>query len=773
MKLNGRLQFRELGSLIRARPLELGLLSIAIVSVGLTMAATAAVALAGRSPRDLTFNEAADELSRMLGSAGAERIGRLERATIAFGDDTALVDTIRVSVDSLAEPSFAKGGFLSDQVALYNDHAIRQAIASAVQDRPARTVSEGPSFFRSVWTEGGTRRLSERTNPSALSIRSPYAEGGWREVRTADWSRNPGLLGYDGEIALPPDTAVGGFLARINGRQCEVKREPPRQLMYCRSVLASDARVFYDFGFEVYPGPNGGAFSSAFPYRQREIWVNGHARTFGRQAVKGGDVFDVQWIGPFMLSSTDWGTLAAEQWINGRPTFANQPLGTLSFFSRAGRAAPLGSANATPLVLGFDATLARDLDREARRFLAANQRQLARMAVVVLDARTGEVKAIAEPARESNDEPLLSFEPVLVGSVVKPIVAAAILSRQPSLANLRLDYAGDTVRGVAGVPLVTAFANGANGCSGDIDFSAFLRCSSNQYAAELLIRSLERDGFAARTDRGAVVPRRILEASSVATGLAEAFDVDAYAERNRGRLSLYWNAVGASIPDAVAMTNDRSLVPWESRPWIVFPDSAGTRVDWLARYAFGGWENRWTLLGLAQAFARIATDRNVQATFMHSALASGSGSAFRPAAPAVASAFARVRVALREVADDGTAGGLATRLRGAIQQPVIVMAKTGTLNEDTGKLKSLAIAVGRASREEPNAPLACGLVAVSYFEFVDTWASRRGRVSLPRVHLDFATGPFADVLGRHWTRVSGCAKPSANRRPALPTLAVR
>ena len=37
----------------------------------------------------------------------------------------------------------------------------------------------------------------------------------------------------------------------------------------------------------------------------------------------------------------------------------------------------------------------------------------------------------------------------------------------------------------------------------------------------------------------------------------------------------------------------------------------------IARYAFGGWENRWTLLGLAQAYARIATGRNVQATFLH------------------------------------------------------------------------------------------------------------------------------------------------------------
>ena len=82
--------------------------------------------------------------------------------------------------------------------------------------------------------------------------------------------------------------------------------------------------------------------------------------------------------------------------------------------------------------------------------MAAHQGLLSQMAVVVLDVRTGEVKAIAEPARVSDDEPLLSFEPILVGSVVKPIMAAAILARRPALGMLTVPYAGDTVTEVAG-----------------------------------------------------------------------------------------------------------------------------------------------------------------------------------------------------------------------------------------------------------------------------------------------------------------------------------
>src|SRR6185503_11377824 len=133
----------------------------------------------------------------------------------------------------------------------------------------------------------------------------------------------------------------------------------------------------------------------------------------------------------------------------------------------------------------------------------------------------------------------------------------------------------------------------------------------------------------------------------------------------------------------------------------------------LARYAFGGWENRWTLLGLAQAYARIATGRNVQATFPHAAGTTAAG-VFPEASPAVEGAFAQVRAGLREVPMNGTAAGLAERLRAATKDSVIVMAKTGTLNEAAagGKLKSLAIAVGRPLKVGQSAAMRCGLVAV-------------------------------------------------------------
>src|SRR3954468_24063200 len=106
---------------IGANPLEYVLLLLAFVAIGFTMYETVAVALKGDRTQDLTFSGTTAELGRTLSSSGPARIGRLARATIVVGRDTVIADTIVVVVDSVTEPAFATGGFMRDQVALYND----------------------------------------------------------------------------------------------------------------------------------------------------------------------------------------------------------------------------------------------------------------------------------------------------------------------------------------------------------------------------------------------------------------------------------------------------------------------------------------------------------------------------------------------------------------------------------------------------------------------------------------------------------------------------
>ncbi|MGH7448263.1 MAG: hypothetical protein ACRELT_11920, partial [Longimicrobiales bacterium] len=513
---------------LRTHPLEILVFGLSIALLLTTIVVTVRVALdADTQTQDLTFGGTLDELALVLSNSGFDQLATLEHATLTPSGNTIAVDTIAILADPDDEPAAAPGGFIADQVALYNDHAIRQALIRATPGGTAANgVTDAPSLFRTVRTENGERRLSERPNPFVLTVRSPYAERAWREVRTADWSSSGSLLGLGGEIALGRD-AVDRSLARLNERDCTIRRNAQRFLLYCGTALASDVGRFYDVAFELNQlDPTLGPARASL-YRPGTLWRNGQSVSFTEGSVRAGDVFDLERTGPFMLSVSERGTLAAGQWINGRQSFSNQSLGTISFFAAAGRAS--AATSTTPLVLSLDASLSTDLEREAHRFLEA-QPAMRRMSIVVMDVRTGEVLAIAEPARRSDAEPLLAFEPLLVGSVVKPLVASAILARQPQLAALNLNYAGDTVRVVANVPLERGFANAANGCAGGIAFTDFIRCSSNQYAAELLVQSLRADGLRAPRPDG-IVPRDVLERSAIGAGLAEAFDVDAFGFR--------------------------------------------------------------------------------------------------------------------------------------------------------------------------------------------------------------------------------------------------
>jgi hypothetical protein len=154
----------------------------------------------------------------------------------------------------------------------------------------------------------------------------------------------------------------------------------------------------------------------------------------------------------------------------------------------------------------------------------------------------------------------------------------------------------------------------------------------------------------------------------------------------------------------------------------------------------------------------------VRGTFLHADVP-------RPASPApfaALSAFEIIRRGLEDVATDGTAKGLRAAFQAPSGRPLTVLAKTGTLNEDeaTGntRMKALVFAVGERADSVDAAPLRCGLVAVTYFEFQDDWNKRSGASALPNVHLDFARDRLAPLLTREWRRVSGCAARSPATR---------
>jgi hypothetical protein len=259
----------------------------------------------------------------------------------------------------------------------------------------------------------------------------------------------------------------------------------------------------------------------------------------------------------------------------------------------------------------------------------------------------------------------------------------------------------------------------------------------------------------------------VLEASALSEGILSLFD-DAVVSTDGplSRSPRLWQRDGAAGIDAVP--RDQSLRPHLSRPAFMKPDSGGVPVDWLARFAIGGWENRWTLVGALEAYARIATDRRVHLTVLAPSAGTTNGG---PRVPAdAATAYRAVRRGLRLVAQSGTAAGLDTAMRGlgATSTPLVVLAKTGTLNEDAERagdagvfLKSMAMLVGMPETASEGAPLRCGLGMVVYLQFRQDWREIQRLpegTKLPDLHRAFAMGELSRTLRAYWKRSDPCAR---------------
>lgn len=735
--------------LLRRAPLELLLVTTSVLLVLGSTIATIKVARSTERSRDLIYADAVRELSNTLQGLEPDSVARVVSARVPIaGEDTLSVDTLAIVADTMLEPALATGGFVQDQIASFNEAAVRRAVVSRGRTVRRDAAPAPASVFRVVRTQQGGFRLADRAEPSVLVVRSPYAESGWRPVNTADAMEEIALVGHQGYAPL--GTRGTAYSSLLNGRKCHTVLERNQSKLYCDVLVSSGSGRFFDLAVARMESSNQLHLET---YRTRPLWVDGRRLSFRSASVAHGTVGEFERTGPFLLSGTHWGRLASPQWVNGRTIFANQPAGTIGFFGRAGRSArwPEGGG---PLVLSLDAALSQDLDVATRAFFDERAEQLDLMAVVVADVATGRVRAISEPWRDSPDQPLASFEPRLVGSVVKPIVAAAILARQPALGELAIDYGGPSISMVGGASLARAFENDRNGCDGRIGFDEFLRCSNNQYAAELLARSMKRNGFVPEARPGAIVPSAVIERSDLADGLSALFDVDPYEQRTGGRTVPFWEVPNAVAPGRSDAVSDPSLVPYESRPWLLAHGAPGTSIDWLARYAFGGWENRWTLLGIAQSYVRIASGREIVLSFLD---ASASRAPVAFSGPSAA-ALARVRRALREVGATGTARGLNDALGKSLGGPNAVLAKTGTLKEagDDVAIKALAIVVGRPETNADAAAFECGLAIVLYFDFSRQAVNRLGTESLPPVHTDFATQHLPSVLARHWNRLSGC-----------------
>lgn len=725
-------------------------------------------------------------LDELMEEAKADTLVRFERLEGRLGDGRGVPwDTLVVTADPARYPSLRPGGFLRDQVDRYNRFQ-RERLALGAENPVwfERLAPYNPSVFRVGRDGEGVPSLGRTGEAWSLRVLSPF-EGRWGgEIRARDARRGAGLLGPGVSVSLRQPTRL---FRTVDGRRQRCEFEPGA--LQVQAFCLSEQRVPQATFRLVEDDPTPRTAVAGWT----DLWVDGGRVAAGDSVEVGeGSILQLDPLEPMLLGEYWEGILSREQWVNGRERRVadlDPPLDLFRPLESAG-ARPASSPDAA-VEVSIHAEASLDLTSRLRSFIDRRVALPVEGAMVVL-ARIpdGEIVAVAEVGRRSTPGRSALLEPVAPGSAVKPLVVAAALSQRPELGTLRIPArSGDlrSVLGLAAVPERRALASSLN-CArtpdGWLGLREAVRCSNNEFAASLTVASLlpdgvwrktpgdERVGGSFRTAAGhwsglraeigwpggtrrGEIDRATLLTSDLAIGLAEVFDRSpdpVVADRIR-RTDSVWR--GLRLTDGTPLAAPSSARPSVSRPLLLAtPGDSSTDLGLLYRWGVGAWENRWTLIDLAEGFGRVVTDRRMGLRFTRSA---ATEAVPEPIGLGEGAWYRELMAGLRDVASDGTASGLAQEWTDRGLPPDIV-AKTGTLAEAGGAgraddlyLKSLLFAVGSAG-VRPGAPLECGVVGAIYIRFAE--GPERG--SLPPEQTRFAEEELGDFLRDRWEAFGVC-----------------
>jgi len=713
----------------------------------------------------------------------------LDDLTAGAGDSTLLVfrpveervsrsrtlryDSIEIVADVQAFPAFAEAGFLFDQVEIYNRfQRERVALARVAPEWFDRLRAYNPSVFRPYQRGDGSTGLARAPSAWSLRVRSPL-EGEWSgEILAEDVHRGQGLFSPRLAVSLRKPVRL---VRQVEGRRqlCELVPGSADIRAYCLSEERIPQAILRPASEE--RGPEWAVAGWA------DLWVDGRKIQSGDSVrIQDGAVLRLNPLEPVVLGEYWEGVLSSRQWANGRMRRRTELLPPFDLFAPLGWGPSVYGSGVSPTAsidLSIRAEASEELTERLAEFLRRELEVPLDFGMVVLARMPeGDIVALAEVGERRNRGRSVLLERVAPGSAVKPILAAAILSQRPELADLWIPPRSGSVSSVLGLPSVPArraFTTALNcpaPADGRVNLRYFLACSNNEFAASLLVAGLQAPGSGEgrRIDRPEIpledgkVPRSTLLRSSLSVGMNQLFDLptDPAIADSMGRSRRSWE--GLRFSDGTPVEVPYELLPTQSRPALLAPGSAaGTELGLLYRYAYGAWENQWNLLDLTTAFARVVTDRRMQLRF------------FTPLAPAGSPHpadtlglngqrwFRDLLSGLGDVAEDGTAGGLrqAWRSEGL---PPRVLAKTGTLAEagEPGPLddlfaKSLLFALGE-TEDGSLGPLECGLVGGIYLRFKEGPPSG----SLPSYQVQFAREELGAFLGKYWEEFGGCGSDS-------------
>ena len=448
--------------------------------------------------------------------------------------------------------------------------------------------------------------------------------------------------------------------------------------------------------------------------------------------------------------------------VDGRATYVvdSVPRAALSFARwQNGELARSVAAGTSPLFARLDTLLARGFRPGSIRanapveltlepsLAAAVQHGLdsactgvRQCSVTLVNPERGDILALAShvdsSVRVGAYAPLdASFRSHRAASVIKPIIASAVLARYPTLQSLAVDHPQEHFQSAAGWRLPGGeLRSPFRGCPTEnrrvVDWSCFLPTSNNLFAitlgflgaAESGIRNLPAmedgsvgPGFSingrhvdGRPKFRVVEGTRRLDDSPLAQGLSELFDAEIGRTIGRYDTTLW-----------APLTNRRWLKlngAWQrvspEVPQLPLNDPEFRDLHKLAGFMIGETDNNWSNVALARAVSRIFTGRGVELRLLRRvgsvelATTEKEGVHFGPGRLAVIEGMSGV------VRGYGTAHTLATALPGRGYR---FIGKTGTL--DSQGLRQVSAFMFAAA--SPGPPEVCSVAGVIFVEMPD------------------------------------------------------
>lgn len=741
------------GSLVAAGLIPLGVLAWTALSA----------ARLPRDDQDFTLGgleRAANELLR-----GAPGSATLAMDTLQVGGsaappirNSAVRPTLllRIDADTSRYPAFQRHGYLNDEVRRFN--AYQRWVARVALDREAQDSLEelNPSVWRIVRAGSSAGDLQAAATTDGLRRPPPFEEAFPVTIVGSGSRETIALLGA--RLALPLDT-VGDIKIPDDpvGRSCQLRR--PRKaveavntlLVYCLSPLVATERLNPQLRLSV----RGNAVVLVAGY--------GRVRVDGREVLPGdsvvmklGTLIELPPVGSLLLTRMRTDVIATSQWISGRFSRFDRSQQVMPFPLRLYMLTAVDDADdprSRTVAISIDASLSESLMSRLRQRVRERALPIDFVSVVLADASRGSVLAMAELRAPGQSGRVRGFESGPPGSIVKPLLAASVLSRRPDLASLTTVASTEDVRQIVGLPV--RFATAANcpiDVSARVDLERFIRCSDNRFAATLLLSSLFPPKGAARSAivRGAF-PRDALVQSPVASGLFGIFDRAADEEVSAATPAdkAPWAMLRTTGRQEVRVS--RALWPRRSSPTLVERGTSGTTPGLLAMYSIGGWLDRWSPFDLTEAFARLATDSRVTLRFSKGDLGAAGPEALGLRARAWYRPLMR---GLRRVGEDGTAAGLARLVKDSLGAKYSLWSKTGTLGEDADRLfvRSLGFVIGE---EGTRGQARCGVAGVVFFRFRERPG---GAAKIPAEHVAWFREDLVPELRRSGALARACAR---------------